>query len=564
MSSIRSLNQRVILFVGRPLDSRKGLCLLLEAVCVLEALSGIPNYSLWIIGGSPHECRAVDKLIKSQPVLAALKQQARIFVWGRVENQSLAEFYSRATATIIPSHREEFGIVAVEAMMCGCPVIASETGGLANIVEHGKTGILFPPDDALALAAAIAGYLRNNEMVDLHGESARRRALALFAQQTRYACLAKLYTDLGESIQCEESSRQTSESSPVQPEALFSADKYKRLTEIFGTKLCDLTVPTHGKHPALIFSVDNQRYVAKFFDPRASLQASVFPSRPGFEIARGGLIAYARTIYSHANEVAPAIVFYEESPTPLVIAKWYNPITTNDLQTLDNFVLNASRQCQLHKPIEPCSTLEPYIDALLRFSSEENEHNLHSMDAASANVNSKVTGGRLVLCRTHPQVELRRIRLLMKGRTWPLPPSFSSRAALAIDCLLRDQETITESPRLANADMKRDHFLCTGEGIPILADFEHSRYAVGPLDAASWIVFSGIRAVRIPNATHVMSRVRSLYDDPVTRYACICWIVAESLFLGLLSFSQGKLDVLKQVNWLLRDLPLEIVRDTTQ
>src|SRR5947209_16938527 len=124
MFSIRDLNQNVILFVGRPSDLRKGLGLLFEAVEILTTLAELPRVGLWIAGGSPREVNAVSRMINRIRSLRALHEEGRILLWGRVENLALSELYSRASVTVIPSYREEFGIVAVEAMMSGCPVIA--------------------------------------------------------------------------------------------------------------------------------------------------------------------------------------------------------------------------------------------------------------------------------------------------------------------------------------------------------------------------------------------------------------------------------------------------------
>jgi D-inositol-3-phosphate glycosyltransferase len=142
MSSIQDRNPKVILFVGRPSDSQKGLCLLLEAASILDGLSSLPSFMFWIVGGSPRELALLVRMIDSIASLKKLVNQGRIFLWGRIENSALAEIYSRATVTVVPSHHEEFGIVAVEAMMCGCPVIAARVGGLQDIVVHNLTGAL--------------------------------------------------------------------------------------------------------------------------------------------------------------------------------------------------------------------------------------------------------------------------------------------------------------------------------------------------------------------------------------------------------------------------------------
>jgi len=85
---------------------------------------------------------------------------------------------------IMPSRSEGWGLAALEAMAFGLPVIASNTGGLAEIVEHGKTGWLIPPGDAQTLAAAIADAFSERERLREIGLCARRRAEQFSIEET--------------------------------------------------------------------------------------------------------------------------------------------------------------------------------------------------------------------------------------------------------------------------------------------------------------------------------------------------------------------------------------------
>jgi glycosyltransferase involved in cell wall biosynthesis len=83
----------------------------------------------------------------------------------------------------VPSLGEGFGMVALEAMERGRPVIASAVGGLPEIVSHGKTGLVVPPGDAPALAAAIVELAAEPVRARELGAAGRRRALAAFRQE---------------------------------------------------------------------------------------------------------------------------------------------------------------------------------------------------------------------------------------------------------------------------------------------------------------------------------------------------------------------------------------------
>ena len=97
---------------------------------------------------------------------------------------------------IMPSHYESFGMVALEAMACGKPVIASEVGGLAHLVRDGVTGLHVPNGDPVKLAKAIAQLAQDHELRERMG-----RAAHLYAQQYSWECIAdKMQTLYGKAL----------------------------------------------------------------------------------------------------------------------------------------------------------------------------------------------------------------------------------------------------------------------------------------------------------------------------------------------------------------------------
>jgi glycogen(starch) synthase len=98
-----------------------------------------------------------------------------------VSPDRVLELMNKATLVIVPSRwPEPFGLVALEAAMMGRPVVASAVGGLPEIVEHGVSGLLVPPNDHEALAAAVDKILRDPSAARLLGPTARQRARAVF------------------------------------------------------------------------------------------------------------------------------------------------------------------------------------------------------------------------------------------------------------------------------------------------------------------------------------------------------------------------------------------------
>ena len=99
---------------------------------------------------------------------------------GWVPNTALPPYYRAAAVSVIPSLEEGFGIPAAEAMGCEVPVVASDAGGLPEVVENGVTGLVVPRGDTTALAQAIGSLLADPERRRRMGQAGRDRALRLF------------------------------------------------------------------------------------------------------------------------------------------------------------------------------------------------------------------------------------------------------------------------------------------------------------------------------------------------------------------------------------------------
>jgi hypothetical protein len=139
---------------------------------------------------------------------------------------------------------------------------------------------------------------------------------------------------------------------------------------------------------------------------------------------------------------------------------------------------------------------------------------------------------------------------------WSIPEEFRTRATEAIDFLLHNEKIVFDKPLLAHGDLKLEHLLVSASGELQLLDFEHSRYAVGPLDIALWLCAAAVWGHPDCNAQDVCTRVKKLFDHPVDRYLCVCWIVAEVIFVALLRFSSGGRQSMATAHRLLRDLAL--------
>jgi D-inositol-3-phosphate glycosyltransferase len=189
---------QLILFVGR-LDPLKGLDTLLRAVCKLTDAQPklVKGLCMAVIGGDADEngmgldseLECLDKL-KNEVGLRELV----VFLGSRAQD-TLAYYYSAAEVCVVPSHYESFGLVALEAMACGTPVIASRVGGLQHTVEDGVTGFLVPAGDPDALADKLRLVLMDSELRERLGANARQKAQA-FTWQVAADHILKVYKGL--------------------------------------------------------------------------------------------------------------------------------------------------------------------------------------------------------------------------------------------------------------------------------------------------------------------------------------------------------------------------------
>jgi len=155
---------RTILFVGR-IERLKGIDTLIRAIALIahERPSWVQQVCVAIIGGDPttDENAELERLKRMREELGL--DDLITFLGARDQDQ-LRYYYNAASFVVMPSRYESFGMVALEAMACGRPVIASEVGGLAHLVRHGETGFHVPENDHVALASTIACLLQDDAL----------------------------------------------------------------------------------------------------------------------------------------------------------------------------------------------------------------------------------------------------------------------------------------------------------------------------------------------------------------------------------------------------------------
>jgi glycosyltransferase involved in cell wall biosynthesis len=182
------LHDPYVLFVGRLGEPRKNTTLLCEAYARLYTASKVP---LRLVVAGHGELPAA-----AQRALARAQCLHRVTIVGAPDNDALLALYQNATCLAVPSTEEGFGMVVIEAMACGVPVVATRCGGPEGIISDGIDGRLVPLGDANALAMALAEVCADVGGNERMGMRARETAVSRYSDYAAFKPFLDTYDRL--------------------------------------------------------------------------------------------------------------------------------------------------------------------------------------------------------------------------------------------------------------------------------------------------------------------------------------------------------------------------------
>ncbi len=175
-----------LVIVGKAEDRKKGVPFLLEAVRLLE---DDVDLDVRVVGGQGPDGYG-DRLVQDLGI------GDRVTFTGHLDTEELVRLYSSAEIAVTASLYEGFGLPAAEAMSCGTPVIASRAGALPEIVGGDGSGVLVPPANPPALAAARKRLLADGPLRRRMGEAARRRIEERFSWEVAARETVRVYEEV--------------------------------------------------------------------------------------------------------------------------------------------------------------------------------------------------------------------------------------------------------------------------------------------------------------------------------------------------------------------------------
>lgn len=189
---------RMVLYVGR-IEPLKGIDTLIEAVALMRERDAFDThpFCLAVIGGDPDASREdmTAEMERLQDLCLKKGLDDLVLFLGKRDQDTLQYYYSAAEVVVVPSHYESFGLVALEAMACATPVVASETGGLAYLVQDGETGFHVPIGEPEALADKLESVLKDDKLRFKLGRKAAEYAQA-FTWSVVVDRIIKVYNQL--------------------------------------------------------------------------------------------------------------------------------------------------------------------------------------------------------------------------------------------------------------------------------------------------------------------------------------------------------------------------------
>ena len=187
--------RRIILYVGH-FGVRKGIFVLLRAMALVR--KEVPEAHLVCIGGTPKWLGSYDFVRALREIAASSGVADCVTFLDAVPHAELVDYYLASEIFALPSYYETFSKVSVEAMACGKPVVATDSGGLREVVDQNETGLLVKFGSSTQLAHAIVTLLQDRNMAQEMGKKGRAKVEAKYTWNAVARRVSQVYAELSD------------------------------------------------------------------------------------------------------------------------------------------------------------------------------------------------------------------------------------------------------------------------------------------------------------------------------------------------------------------------------
>jgi hypothetical protein len=397
-------------------------------------------------------------------------------------------------------------------MACGCPVIATRTGGFLDTVVPGLTGELVPVDSPRALANALTGFLRSPHKAAWQGANGQIWTRRRFDAAHVYSRLYEVVTRGADSI--------AAPSGPVteQWRGVAIEEALPAIEALLGAPIEAFENVSGRTQTSVRVTVGGRPLHVKIVTPRPQRLSTIFPFPPRLNPAVRPAEIIARYQALDGSALAPRLLATCDE-TGLLVTEWCDP--AEEVTVVAGMALMREFSAFGAELADPAA-LARYAEVLAALAARGDEAALGALDDASAEANLPLTGGVARFHRTHPQAELLRIALHARRGTWALAPDLAARTLGVVETFLHAQPIVVAPAELCHGSLKPVHVL-QGPGRAVTCDLDSAIFAVGPLDLIHWLYSDG-RLFDKP-LPFAVAELRGFIPDPREFTLAVAWLL---------------------------------------
>lgn len=496
------------MYVGRPTDLNKGVTILFRAIKRVYNVN--KNFITWIIGGDEIEIETLKSWIEKDDVLNEIHQSGKLMLWGRIINDALPEFYSRASICVMPSYNETFGMVAVEAMLCGCPVLASNTGGLKNVIKNAYSGFLLEPGNDEILFKYLFLLLTNLELKKWLSKNAKNWAKKNFTREATFSLYPLIYSNkLGNN----------------QSDFHILKNDINRIQLIVKEELGELnnlenlSTSQHNVY-------ENEHFVIKEFNEKLCSQSYLIFNIADNQVIHNAEELYNRSIFFNDFLYAPKILNYYNKDHIIIYEKLKKLDIEIDIEDITKLICAIKKFGETYSVKEINSAKQKC--ELLYKSKKMNTYNEYI--SIGNELNFPLTNGIKTNHRIHPQLDIKYSYEFYMRQCKNYQDTYWKELELVCKNLLK-LDFLCDEIWLAQGEINTGHLFTKNNQI-FLVDYETARYAFGELDIAMWLVNNYIWTesnIEI-DVDKVVELSNRLTKSNLSAQLTILWMISEIIY----------------------------------